>query len=76
MTRSFFEQFFNRTWNLRKQQKEFGRIAKDVIRLRNLYPEVYAGVLKRLGLNVEEWREFKAFMDEDRQDDDSTSGST
>lgn len=75
MARGVFEGFFHRRWNLRKPQKEFTRAAREVIRLRNRYPEVYAEVLQGLGLNVEEWREFKAYLDQRPADDKSNADS-
>jgi hypothetical protein len=50
----YFEQFFGRKWNKRKDESLLRKNLKEIVRLRTLYPDVYDKVYNQLDEEKEE----------------------
>jgi hypothetical protein len=65
--KEFFMTYFNTNWTGHEGRKRQRSAAREVVRLWQIYPDAYEEVLAHFDLDVEEWRQFKVFIDGQRR---------
>lgn len=64
--RELFMTYFDTDWRGREGKKRQREVMREVIQSRQVFPDIYEEVLEHFGLDVDEWRRFRRFIDERR----------